>query len=72
MVVFILVILYLFTLAVDFLPRRKERGKKETALYVSLLAVSFCVLMLYCFGVKIPSPHEPIEYVVEKIFMTSR
>lgn len=72
MVVIILIVLYLFTLVIDFLPWRKERGKKETVLYVSLLAISFCVLILYCFGVNIPSPNRPIDYVVEKIFMPSR
>ena len=68
--ILILIVIYLFIIGIDFLPRRRERGKKETVLYVVLLAVSFSVLILYCLGVAIPNPHKPIEYVVEKIGMS--
>jgi hypothetical protein len=56
------------TVVFDFLPGIKKRPKKESVIYCLLLAVGFCVLLLYSLDVKVPGPSEWIRSVVEAIF----
>ncbi len=63
------IVLALFTGAIllDFLPKIKKRQKKVNIVYCLLLVLSFGILMLYSFGVKVPSPTQAIEAVVKMI-----
>ncbi len=55
-------------LIIDFFPYSKESGKKETALYLTLMAIGVCIASLYTLGVKVPSPAEPIKNLIEAVF----
>ncbi|HWS30433.1 MAG TPA: hypothetical protein VN512_10035 [Clostridia bacterium] len=55
-------------LLIDFFPKRKEESVKANVLFLALLSVGLCVLVLYELGVKIPSPAEPINKLVEAVF----
>ncbi len=68
MLTFIVVILYVLVILLDFLPVLRAGQKKECWVYSVFLAVSFCVLLLYSLDVKVPSPSVPIKNLVEKIF----
>lgn len=52
----------------NFLPQRKTRLKKENVIYVVLASASFIVLLLYSFGIRIPSPTRLIEATVKAVF----
>ncbi len=67
MLVVIVVGLVGVTLALDLLPAVKKRPKKETVIYCLLLAVGFCVLLLYSLDVKVPGPSELIRNVVKAL-----
>ena len=66
-VVFFFIIIILF----DYLPLRKKLSVKETVVYWAFLSVGFFVLFLYSLVIKLPSPTEPIKYVVEKFILKS-
>lgn len=72
MIAVIVVMIYLLIITLNFLPRRKEHKKKENVLYIVILSISFCVLILHIFDVKIPTPSDPIRAAVEKLFMPSK
>lgn len=55
-------------LLIDFFPYTKENGKKETTLYLTLMAIGVCIVSLYTLGIKVPSPAEPIKNLIEAIF----
>ncbi len=63
----IIIIIFAGILFIDFIPNRKSRKRKEKIFYGIVLAVSFCILMLYCAGYTLPSPTEGIESVVKMI-----
>jgi protein-S-isoprenylcysteine O-methyltransferase Ste14 len=67
----IVILLYVCVMLFDFLPSRKDRSKKESIVYFGILSVSFCVLLLYSFDIKVPGPSEPIRNVVETLFKPS-
>jgi len=67
----IVILLYVCVVLFDFIPSKKHRSKKESIVYCFLLSVSFCVLILYSFDIKVPGPSEPIRNVVEKLFKPS-
>lgn len=56
------------TLALDLLPAVKKRPKKETVVYCLLLAVGFCVLLLYSLDIRVPGPSEGISDAVKALF----
>lgn len=68
MLVVIVVALVGVTLALDLLPAVKKRPKRETVIYCLLLAVGFCVLVLYSLDIKVPGPSELISSVVKSLF----
>ena len=52
---------------IDYIPNRKRRKRKENIFYGVVLAVSFCILVLYGLGVVLPSPTTVIEDAVKAI-----
>ena len=66
MILFVL-LLYAAVVAFDLLPLKK-REKKQNAVYIVLLAISFVTLMLFSLGVELPSPSEPIKALVQALF----
>ncbi len=60
--------LYAAVFFMDFLPHRGESARGVQALYLVMLAVSFAVLMLDAWGVRVPSPAPPIQNAVRAIF----
>jgi hypothetical protein len=71
MLIAIVIALYTLIVFFDFLPKRSLRDKKCGILYGVLLSVSFCVLILYCLDIPVPSPSVPIKQVVEMLFKPS-
>jgi len=51
----------------DYLPRRGAWPRGVRALYLTMLAAGFAVLMLHALGVEVPSPAPPIEAAVRAI-----
>jgi H+/Cl- antiporter ClcA len=64
----IVVVVFLVILAADLLPKWKNTGKKEKFFYIALMIISFGVLVLYTFDVKIPSPTKPITKLIDSLF----
>lgn len=64
------IVLFLFILAtlVEFLTVLKHSAKKVKIIHLSLMLVSFGVLMLYSLNITVPSPAEGITQVLETIF----
>ncbi len=67
----IVVTLYILVVLLDFLPSRKEKGKKENIIYFTFLTISFSVLILYSFNIFVPGPAEPIKRVIDLFFNVS-
>jgi len=72
MVTVIVILLYSFVIIFDFLPILKDRDKKQVFVYGLFLTASFCVLILFSFGIRCPGPSDQITAVVEKIFFSSK
>lgn len=68
MLLSMVIFLYLCIVVFDFLPAARGGVKKENILYLSLLSVSFCVLVLYSLNISVPSPATPIEAIIKKLF----
>jgi uncharacterized protein with PQ loop repeat len=70
MLTFIVLLLFAGVVAFDFVPQIKQAGgsKKTSAVYIVFLIVSFTVLLLYSFGVEVPSPAVPIKNIVGALF----
>jgi len=51
----------------DYIPRRKDRKKRDNLVYGMLLAISFVILLLFSVGVSVPSPSKAIDSVVRMI-----
>lgn len=64
-----IVLLYVFVLLIDYLPKKKERAVKERVIYIVLLSLSFCVLVLYTLDIPVPGPSKPIKSAVEKLLV---
>jgi len=64
----IVIALYVFAILFDFLPSRKGWAGKDSAVYWIILAISFCLLVLYSLDIKIPGPSEPIKSAIERLF----
>jgi hypothetical protein len=64
----IVVILFALTAALDWLPEIKNRPKKETVVYGLLWTSALAVLLLFSFGVRLPSPNDAIKTVFGAIF----
>ena len=55
-------------LAVDGRKNLKGVGLKHKLVYLSLLGVSFCVLILYSVDIPVPSPTNAIEAIIDALF----
>jgi len=67
MLTLIVVLLYAAVVVLDLLPFDK-RPKMQNAVYCALLLISFVVLLLFSFGVEVPSPSGPIQSFVQALF----
>lgn len=72
MVTVIVLTLYLSVVIWNFIPLVKEGDKKQSIVYGIFLSVSFCVLILFCFGIRCPGPSGVIRDVVEKLSLSSK
>jgi hypothetical protein len=68
MITIIVIIIFLAIIAADLLPKWNKTGTKDKILYCTLMLISFGVLILYTFDVKIPSPTKPITKLIEALF----
>ena len=68
MLTVIVVLFYLFIVLFDLIPIVKSGKKKESVVYSALLAVSFVVLILYNFDIKVPGPTELIKNIIDRLF----
>jgi hypothetical protein len=64
------VIIFSVIFAADLLPKWKSTGVKEKIIYCTLMLLSFGVLVLYTFSVKIPTPTTPIVELIDTLFPT--
>ena len=64
----IVIALFGLVLVADARKNLKKAGIINKIVYLSLLGVSFCVLMLYSFDVPVPSPTNPIEAAIDALF----
>lgn len=67
MLPFIIVILFIFVYLFDYKPVLKNGNTKEKILHGSIMAISFCILMLHSMGVSIPSPSDSIEKMIHAV-----
>lgn len=67
MVTAIVIVVYGVTIAFDFLPKRKELPRKEMWTYLTLMFVSFTIIMLYSVDVILPGPTGLITSIVKGI-----
>ncbi len=67
MIAGIVIVLFTGIVFFDYIPRRKNRKKKENIFYAAVLAVSFFILMLYSLGFDLPSPTKAIESIVKAV-----
>lgn len=64
MILTIITIIYVVIIVVDFLPIIKEKNKKETYLYGTILSLSYVLILLYNFDLNIFYPyHSLFEYI---------
>jgi len=64
----IIVLLFIFVYLFDYKPVLMDGNTKEKILHGSIMAISFCILMLHSLGVQIPSPTDSIEKMIHSIF----
>ena len=68
LIITIVIIIYSGAVLLDFIPIVKSESKKEYLLYLALLAISFTMLILYGFNVKVPGPTNLIMNSIRKLF----
>lgn len=68
MILVIVIALYTAVIILDFLPAIGADVRGVRALYLTLTAVSFALLVLHAVGVKVPSPTDSIRAAVTAIF----
>ncbi len=68
MITLIVVVIFLVIIAADLLPKWKTMDTREKFFYCALMLVSFSVLVLFTFDVKIPSPTKPITKLIDALF----
>lgn len=67
----IVILLFVFVYLFNYKPVLKEGKKTEKIVHISIMSISFIVLILYSFGISVPSPTEPIKNVVSLLFGVS-
>jgi hypothetical protein len=69
MLTVIVLLLFAAVIVFDFVPQAKQgAAKKDKAVYLAIIAVSFIVLLLYSFNITVPSPTGPIQSIVKSLF----
>lgn len=71
MTLILIISFYILLIIFDFLPIIKKGNKKECCLYLTILLFSFCILILYCLNIIVPSPTILIKFVLDSIFKGS-
>jgi hypothetical protein len=64
----IVLVVFILTAALDWLPGVKNKPKNETAVYGLIIVAALTILFLYSVGVKVPCPSVPIRNAVQAIF----
>lgn len=67
----IVILLFVFVYFFDYKPVFKNGEKNEKIVHVSIMAISFVILILYSIDITLPSPTEPIKNVVSFLFNVS-
>ena len=67
MLISMVLLLFLLSIAYEWVRFLKHSGKKLKVLHLSIMLVSFCVLILYSLDVPLPSPNDMIMNVLEPI-----
>lgn len=64
------IVLFLFLLAtiIELMTVLKNAEKKVKIIHLSMMLISFCVLMLYSLDITVPSPSGVIVSVIEAVF----
>lgn len=65
MVFSIIIIIYMFIIISEYIPLIKKSNKNEVRLYTSLLVISFILITLVTFNVKLPNPTNAIKSIVQ-------
>ncbi|MGI6192367.1 MAG: hypothetical protein ACOYI3_02210 [Christensenellales bacterium] len=68
MVTFIVVLIFVLVILLDFIPKRKEWEKSECVVYIILLGIGFMGMMLHSFHIEVPSVAGGITSIVTAIF----
>jgi hypothetical protein len=68
MVIVIVIVVYFLTVLFDFIPIVKSGKKKEYLVYLTFLAISFTVLILYGLDIKVPGPTDLIVNSIKGLF----
>ncbi|MEL7609031.1 MAG: hypothetical protein AAGU74_05955 [Bacillota bacterium] len=68
MLTVMVIALFGLIVAVDARKTLKGAGTKDKVVYLTLLGISFCVLILYSFDVPVPSPADPIKDAIDALF----
>lgn len=63
----IVLILYISIIIFDFIPLVKKRNKKEIWFYLSILIVTFIVILLDSIDINVPSPALLIKIIIESV-----
>ena len=68
MLTVIVLFLFLPVTLYEYIAVLRHAERKVKIIHISILLISFCVLMLYSFNVSVPSPSPVIVSVLESIF----
>jgi hypothetical protein len=68
MVIIIILVLFVSISIYNWFTLLKSSGTLERIVYFSLTFISFVILILHSFDVKIPSPTNGIKFVIESFF----
>ncbi len=66
----IIVIIYVGVIIYDYCPLKKDKINREKMVYLSLLGISFILLILIVMEVKLLSPSKLIRFLLKPIIST--
>lgn len=67
----IVTLLFVFVYLFDYKPVIQKGKNAEKIVHISIMSISFIILILYSFGISVPTPTEPIKNVVSALFGVS-